>query len=214
MYKYSISSLLDLDREIVYRLDDYQPIFLLNKYFYYKVCNDVFIRRKLASYKIQDKIDHISWKLFYNHVNYYVKKMQAYNYKYKSGDYYQQCSILSREENNQEKFLIAIRRGEYDLVKFFVEEHFCKVSYYYDLPLNWACYTGHLEIVKYLVGKEADVRILKDNPLRWACEKGHLPVVKYLIQQGCRPESQEGYFFNLAITNGHGEIYDYLKNCK
>ncbi len=56
-------------------------------------------------------------------------------------------------------------------------------------PLHWACYRGHLEIVKTLVTHGA--RTDKgggygwDNmtPLHYACRGGHKEVVKYLIQE-------------------------------
>ena len=50
-------------------------------------------------------------------------------------------------------------------------------------PLHYAAANGHLEVVKYLVEKGADVKRANENGLtaeEWARQKGHLDVVEYL----------------------------------
>ena len=41
---------------------------------------------------------------------------------------------------------------------------------------------GHLEIVKYLVGKGSDIHALDDVPLKLAAREGHLKTFKYLLK--------------------------------
>eukprot|EP00919_Chromeraceae_sp_WS-2016_P064169 GHVR01151800.1.p1 GENE.GHVR01151800.1~~GHVR01151800.1.p1 ORF type:complete len:107 (+),score=8.97 GHVR01151800.1:2001-2321(+) len=46
---------------------------------------------------------------------------------------------------------------------------------------------GHLELVKFFIGKGANVNARDNNrvtPLIWASEEGHLDVVKFLIEKG------------------------------
>jgi ankyrin repeat protein len=42
-----------------------------------------------------------------------------------------------------------------------------------------ACELGHLDVVKYLVEKGADIHASADHALRWAAGSGHLDVVEY-----------------------------------
>ncbi len=49
--------------------------------------------------------------------------------------------------------------------------------------MRWAAVSGHLDVVKYLVEKGADVKAADNDgwtPLHWAAELGLLDVVKYL----------------------------------
>jgi len=50
----------------------------------------------------------------------------------------------------------------------------------HSIELISAAESGHLDVVKYLVEKGADVHADDDGALRWAAESGHLDVVKYL----------------------------------
>ena len=43
---------------------------------------------------------------------------------------------------------------------------------------------GHLEVVKFLVDKGANVSADNDYALRWSANGGHLEVVKFLVSQG------------------------------
>lgn len=55
--------------------------------------------------------------------------------------------------------------------------------------INWglsrASYSGHLDIVKYLIEeKDADIHYRNDTAFRNACEGGYVEMVKYLIDKG------------------------------
>ncbi|RLA64541.1 MAG: ankyrin repeat domain-containing protein, partial [Epsilonproteobacteria bacterium] len=48
----------------------------------------------------------------------------------------------------------------------------------------WAANRGHLNIVKFLVDKGADIHVCNDLALKWASDKGHVDVVEYLKSCG------------------------------
>lgn len=60
---------------------------------------------------------------------------------------------------------------------------------YINEGLHFACYNGHLEIVKLLIKNGADVNSqfgnrFGDTPLIEACSEGYFDIIKYLVEHG------------------------------
>ena len=82
-----------------------------------------------------------------------------------------------------------------------------------DQPLIWASRNGHLDIVKYLVGKGANIHADDDEALRLASHYGHLEVVKYLVEKGANIRARDDYALKYARRNGHVDVVKYLEEC-
>ena len=67
-------------------------------------------------------------------------------------------------------------------------------SKYGKTALNWASKWGHLEIIRLLLEKGANVNIQHEynhaTALHWASWGGHLEVVRFLIDKGANIEAQ------------------------
>jgi cytohesin len=73
-------------------------------------------------------------------------------------------------------------------------------------PLHIAAYKGHVEIVKILLDRGADLNA-KDNtghaPLHWAAIEGHVDVVRVLLDRGANPNAKN----NTGHTPLHNAAY-------
>ena len=86
------------------------------------------------------------------------------------------------------------------------------------IPLHYAAYNGHYEVVKYFVVKILCDPMVRNNdgwtPLHCACSNGHLNIAKYLIrEEHCNPscENNDGDIpLYYACYNGHLNIAQYL----
>jgi len=76
--------------------------------------------------------------------------------------------------------------------------------------LCWASKNGHLEVVKFLVEKGANVHTNIDYPHCLASENGHLEVVKFLVEKGADIHANDDYALQLASGNGHLEVVKFL----
>ena len=70
---------------------------------------------------------------------------------------------------------------------------------HYITPLLWACYSGSLEAVVFLVESGAQVNYADENldtPLHSAVGKGHVEMVRFLIERGADFRALDGCGFN------------------
>ncbi len=85
-------------------------------------------------------------------------------------------------------------------------------------PLHWAAMWGHVDAVKLLLEKGAEIDAPDSSgltPLHWAAWQGRLEVVKYLISKGADKDATSRYgesVLNRAINHDHTKVVDYLKS--
>jgi ankyrin repeat protein len=75
--------------------------------------------------------------------------------------------------------------------------------------LLWcACYSGHKDIVDYMIQKGASVAPLDWNMgLRGACRRGNKHIVDYMIQKGARDWNSG---LHMACVHNHQDLVDYM----
>lgn len=119
--------------------------------------------------------------------------------------YSPELKIRKRSANNFKTavdIFEAARIGDLNSVKYWIEKQGIDINikssgYSPKTPLQVACANGHLEIVKYLLVKKADVN---GTQLESAVENGHLDVVKYLIEEKAVDiKSDRHISFNLSL---------------
>lgn len=78
-------------------------------------------------------------------------------------------------------------------------------------PLEWAAGNGHLDIVKDLIARGANVHGSgHEHPLIDASESGYLDIVKYLVDHGADIYHNEDEALRQAAWNGHLNVVKYL----
>ena len=217
-----LSGLKDIDREILKHIDDTEllNVCTINRKFWYEICDDNFIRRRLMKYPDVEKYKNSgdSWKQFFLTVVYYVSRMKE-SKEYKSGNFKNQYHLTKHYPGfSNEKGLDGIPdkslkfasiMGHFDVIKYLVKDG-ADIHANSEAALRYASEKGHLEIVKYLVGQGADVHAVNDDALKYASEWGHLEVVKYLIESGVDIHSDEDYAVRWASENGHLPLVKWL----
>ena len=116
----------------------------------------------------------------------------------------------------------SCEKGWYKVVRMLVETEYCCDPRLRDengnTSLHYACKSGHMGIVKYLVTEQHCDPVCKNHdgrtPLHEACERGHLDIVKYLVtDQHCDPacEDHDGRTpLHEACENGHVDTVKFL----
>jgi len=133
-----------------------------------------------------------------------------------------------------------IRDGDFDIVRYFLENEYEPFEYGKQLPddvISWASRHGNLEFIKFVIKNaiwwNREIKIL-NNAVSWASFGGHLEVIKYLIGKGgkigidsIKNASLGGYLkvikyligkggiitddaIPYASKNGHLEVIEYL----
>ncbi len=114
------------------------------------------------------------------------------------------------------QIFVAAQEGDLEKVRSLMEQGIDMEANPFDygrFPLHVACENGHLEVVMYLVEKNANKDVtdfLDKTPLHHAAAYGRLEVVQYLVQQGANKEVTGDYrvcsALYVAAFNGHLEI--------
>ena len=85
-------------------------------------------------------------------------------------------------------------------------------------PLHKAASNGHIETVKLLISKGADVNIKDENgwtPLHLATLNRHLKLVKLLVSKGANINTESDYAYTplqFALSSKHTKIAEFLKS--
>ncbi|CAM9839160.1 unnamed protein product, partial [Phaeothamnion confervicola] len=61
--------------------------------------------------------------------------------------------------------------------------------------LEWACYFGHLGVVRVLLREGLDIQATDDTGrtlLHWSCSQGRVALVRYLVRLGLDPDQPDG----------------------
>jgi len=82
----------------------------------------------------------------------------------------------------------------------------CRRKHKYSLHL--IAKNGHIEIIKYLVDKGANIRTNIDTTLQLSAKHGHLEIVKYLVEE--HRAVIDDCVILLSAKKGHLEVVKYL----
>ena len=100
------------------------------------------------------------------------------------------CPLIANAQDKTEEFFAAARKGDAAAVKAFLDKgvDVNSKTRYGATALSYACDKGHVEVVRLLIERGADVNV-KDTfygevPLGWALSHGHVEVVKLLLDKG------------------------------
>jgi ankyrin repeat protein len=114
--------------------------------------------------------------------------------------------------------MMAAYNGSYDLVVYLVTQRAVEVNHPGWSALHYASTNGHLEIVRFLLDKDAYVDPESPNgttALMMAARGGHIYIVKLLIDRGANISISNQLnltAIDFAIANNQTEIADGLKS--
>ncbi len=81
-------------------------------------------------------------------------------------------------------------------------------------PITAAASAGHLDVVKHLQWRGADLHADSDGPLKGAATRGHLEVVRYLQRNGVDIHGNDEYALRHASKGGHLLLVIELLACR
>ena len=127
-----------------------------------------------------------------------------------------QPSLANISRNGHDLF-DAAAKGDFKKTKALIEAGAnIEFRHFERTPLMIACLTGHLEVVKYLVDKGADINAITTelwSPLFIASYNGHIDIVEYLLSKKAPVEVVDtiGWTPLIAAThNGHLALVNLL----
>lgn len=176
------TNILDIDREILLRLDDMSLCYIcrVNKYSN-TLCNEYF------------------WNMRIKHV-YNIELTESYYETYRYIYIYLSKAPI--------EFLLpyAVNRGYLNLVKYILAKYY--LSNIKNSVLIIASECGNMEIVKYIVNS-VSTDIISDA-LVTAAKYGQLETLKYLVTKGGDIHARDNIALVLALLNEHIHIIKYL----
>lgn len=203
-----LTGIKDLNQEILSYISDEEllKVCSINRYFYYKVCDDAFLKRRLQKYNLS-QIE--PGKSFFFNVLYCIPKMKKMGLDYTAGNLKKQYILLEKYRNYwyTEMLVEAAIIGEISLVKYAWQKG---SSYRIEEAARRATENGHLDIVQFLLEKGCDIHISGDYLLRIACRNGHFDLVKYLVDEGANIYAYDGQAIRWAKESNHLNIVSYL----
>jgi ankyrin repeat protein len=106
--------------------------------------------------------------------------------------------------------LELIRKGDLEKLKN-LRVDICNMNFdFLSEPIIIAVQSGHIEIVKYLCERGANIHIYNYVPIQWASFYGYLEIVKYLCERAADVKSIESFLVKLASQKSHHEVVKYL----
>lgn len=100
------------------------------------------------------------------------------------------CPLAAVAQDLTEEFFAAARKGDAAAVKALLDKgvNVNSKTRYGATALSYACDKGHVEVIKLLIERGADVNVTDtfygEVPLGWALSHGHVEVVKLLLDKG------------------------------
>jgi len=121
-------------------------------------------------------------------------------------------NILNIDLNTKNEALLKASENGNLEVVKFLVENETNIRAYNDFSIKLASTNGHTEIVKFLVENGANIHSDNDYSIRIASENGHLNIVKYLIKKGANIHAKDDEALRRASRNGHLNVVEYLVN--
>ena len=207
----SLTSLKDVDREILKHADDRQllEICTIDRKRWNEVCDDNFLRRRLSKYPGIEKYkkENESWKRFFLRAVHFIAKMKEdHDFIYTDGNFEKQNQLFLDNEDMDYLLTEAAYEGELSLVKHAVNNG----AVFYNPAVHNAAEKGHFEIMKYLVEKDNTSGRQLDMLLRSASRGGNLDIVKYLVDKGANIHFYDNAAIRYASRDGHLDVVKYL----
>lgn len=130
--------------------------------------------------------------------------------------------FTEKEEELHHKLYWFLSEGEYDSVKYLVENNDVDFSKYdssnYIPLIFWAAESGNKDIFDYLIEKGANPDVMTSDygsTLHFAAYGGNLDIVKYLVKRGIKvyhPAYGDASPLHVAAEGGNYEVFIYLAN--
>ena len=203
-----ITGIKDLDIEILSKINDEKllKICRINKYFYYNVCDDNFLRMQLSKYPNIEKYksENQTQKQFFTYVLNYISQLKKrFRFSYSSGDFKKQYNLLAKYSDMNILSLKSAKKGELHLLIHALNEGADITN---DNIIFKAIKGGNLEIVKYLINNGCGATKI-DYCMRLTCIRNKLDILKYLSEKYNINHSEN---LRIACYKGYYEIIKYL----